>query len=281
MSHVELQHVIVRMLYDPAFTERVYADPKAATEDCDLSDDERSWLVAADRRAWAIDPLRRARSMAGLIEEFPMTSARLVRALGVGAATERLDQYFSSETFHHDLQKGSTLAASFGHWLAGHDALRGVDAEAVLAEHPIEHAIVRARWSYATFEPMAPVRASIQWAPGVELAITRDGALESFAAGLAALRDHPRGLQDAVLDDAFALVDPPALEAEPVGVLVLGQDGDVDLESVSAELATILEVARQPIAFDDLCRHAAAVGANEDDVRGIVDSFAADGVLLR
>ena len=69
MSHVALQHVIVRMLYDPPFVDRVYDDPKAATHDCDLTDDERTWLVAADRRAWGIDPLRRTRSLAGLIEE--------------------------------------------------------------------------------------------------------------------------------------------------------------------------------------------------------------------
>jgi len=277
MSHIALQHVIVRMLYDPVFVERVYADPGTATRDCDLTDDERTWLVEADRRAWGIDPLRRARSMAGLIEEYPVTCARIVRALGLGAATQRLDRYFSSDTFHHDVQRGSTLAASFGHWLAGGEAMLGLDADVVLAEHAIESAIVRARWSYANGS--VPETGGVVWVPGVDLALVREGAIESFAAGLGALRNHPKGLQDAVLDDSHALADPPPGSAAEVGVLVLGQTGDVGLETVSAELATILEVCRQPIAFDDLCRHAAKVGAEVEDVQGIVESFASDGVL--
>jgi len=71
MSHIALQHVIVRMLYDPAFVQRVYADPHVATADCDVCDDERAWLVRADRRAWSVDPYRRARSLTGLLEEYP------------------------------------------------------------------------------------------------------------------------------------------------------------------------------------------------------------------
>lgn len=280
MSHLALQHVIVRMLYDPAFVARVYEDPAAATRGCDLTDDERTWLVRADRRAWGVDPLRRARSMAGLIEEFPVTCARLVRALGVGSASERLDRYFSSAGFHHDLQNGATLSESFGHWLAGQEAMMGVDAATVLAEHPIEHAIVRARRSFGSpADDLGPEE--LAWAPGVDLAIARDGAVQSFASALGALRHHPKGLQDAVLDAGYALVDPPPRSAAEIGVLVLGQTGDVGLETVSAELATILEVCRRPVAFDDLCRHAMKVGAAVEDVRGLVDSFAGDGVLRR
>ena len=281
MSHVALQHVIVRMLYDPDFVERVYDDPHAATQDCDLTEAERGWLVRADRRAWGIDPLRRARSMAGLIEEFPVTCARLVRALGLDAATPRLDRFFSSVGFHHDLQNGSTLAESFGHWLAGRDAMHDVDANEVLAEHAIEHAIVRARRSALDAGVRGPSAGTIRWAKGVDLALVREGAVQSFASVLGALRRHPQGLQDAVLDPELTLDDPPSRTATDVGVLVLGQSGDVQLESISIELATILEACRQPIHFDDLCLHASKVGATREDVRGVLESFAGDGVLVR
>ena len=281
MSHVALQHVVVRMLYDPAFVERVYDDPHAATRDCDLTDDERSWLVDADRRAWGNDPLRRARSLTGLLEEFAVSCARLVRALGVDAASRRLDGFFSSAAFHHDLQQGLLLADSFGHWLAGREAMNGVDADTALAEHPIEHAIVRARQAYTERGTFARPEGALAWAPGVDLAIAREGAVASFASALGALRSHPRGLHDAVIDAGYVLDSPPPTSAAAVGVLVLGQTGDVGLATVSAELATILEACRRPIAFDDLCRHAAKVGAGEDDVRGIVESFADDGVIVR
>ncbi len=56
MSHAQLQRVVVRMLHDPELVDRVYADPDAALADVDLTADERSWLVAPDRRSWATDP---------------------------------------------------------------------------------------------------------------------------------------------------------------------------------------------------------------------------------
>ena len=280
VSHIALQHVIVRMLYDPDLVARVYDDPHTATRDCDLTDDERAWLVRSDRRAWSVDPYRRARSLTGLFEQFPVTCARLVRALGRDAASERLDIYFSSATFHRDLQHGSVLAISFGHWLASGEAMRGVDVETVLAEHPIEHAIVRARHAYES-RPRAvdADRETIVWAPGIDVAIAREGAVQSFAAALGALRAYAGGLAEAVLDRNVDLVPPPADSAVDVGVLVLGHTGDVGLETLSAELATILEACRRPIRFDDLCAHASKVGATRDDVRGIVRSFAEDGVL--
>ncbi len=278
MTHVALQHVIVRMLYDPAFVQRVYGDPRAATADCDVTDDERTWLVHADRRAWSVDPYRRARSLTGLLEEYPVTCARLVRALGSDAAGARLDAYFSSERFHRDVQDGATLAESFGDWLASDEAAAGTDAATVLAEHPIERGIVGARRAYERrgVEPVG--EGAWVLAPGVEIAYAVEGAVASFAGALGVLRGHPQGLPEAVLEERMSLPDPPRSDARD-GVLVLGHTGDVGLEAVSPELATVLEGCRTPVDFEALCRHASAVGATADDVRGIVDSFAGDGVL--
>ena len=278
MSHIAVQHVIVRMLYDPAFVERVYADPRAATADCDVTDDERAWLVRADRRAWSVDPYRRARSLTGLLEEYPVTCARMVRGLGSGAAGSRLDAYFSSERFHCDVQSGSTLAESFGEWLGSDDATADTDAATVLAEHPVERGIVRARWAHARRGPDSAGDGAWVLAPGVEVTTVVEGAVDSFANALAALRGRGASLPEAVLDDAVSLPDPPRTDARD-GVLVLGHTGDVALETVSVELATVLEGCRAPVDLEALSRHASAVGATPDDVRGIVESFAADGAL--
>ncbi len=278
MSHIALQHVIVRMLYDPAFVQRVYADPHVATADCDVCDDERAWLVRADRRAWSVDPYRRARSLTGLLEEYPVTCARLVRALGSDAAGARLDSYFSSERFHRDVQDGATLAESFGDWLASDEATVGTDAATVLAEHPIERGIVGARRGFERRGPEAAGEGAWVLAPGVEIVFAVEGAVVSFANVLGTLRGHPSGLPEAVLDEGLTLPDPARSDARD-GVLVLGHTGDVGLEAVTPELATVLDGCRMPVDFDALCRHAGAVGATPDDVRGIVDSFAGDGVL--
>ena len=45
MSYHQLQRVVVRMLYDPAFVAQIFADPATALRDEDLTDQERagSW----------------------------------------------------------------------------------------------------------------------------------------------------------------------------------------------------------------------------------------------
>ena len=65
MSYHQLQRVVVRMLYDPAFVAQIFADATTALRDEDLTDQERRWLVEVDRRAYAVDPLRRTRIRAG------------------------------------------------------------------------------------------------------------------------------------------------------------------------------------------------------------------------
>ena len=73
MSHIPLQRVIVRMLYDAAFRSKVYAGPSTALADVDVSPDEASWLTALDPRAYATDPHVRGRSLHGLLSEYSVS----------------------------------------------------------------------------------------------------------------------------------------------------------------------------------------------------------------
>ena len=97
------------MLYDPAFVAQIFADPPALRDE-DLTDQERRWLVEVDRRAYAVDPLRRARTLTALIEEFPVSVQHLVQQTGQPAL---LDAFFSSPHFHTCIQQRGSLAASF------------------------------------------------------------------------------------------------------------------------------------------------------------------------
>ncbi|MCA9557117.1 MAG: hypothetical protein KC583_01025, partial [Myxococcales bacterium] len=114
MSAAALQRVVVRMLYDPALVEAVYADADAALADEPLSEAERAWLVAPDRRRWRADPHRRARTLQALLEEYPAAGARVARAEGLAA----LDAFFSSPAFHGCVQRRGSLADTFGDFLA-------------------------------------------------------------------------------------------------------------------------------------------------------------------
>ena len=66
--------------------------------------------MEVDRRAYAVDPLRRARTLTALIEEFPVSVQHLVQQTGQPAL---LDAFFSSPHFHTCIQQRGSLAASF------------------------------------------------------------------------------------------------------------------------------------------------------------------------
>ncbi len=90
MSHVAVQRVIVRMLYDAAFAERVYDDPGSALAGVDLTDAETAWLTASDPRAWRVDPLRRARTLKALLDEFSVSGAETGRRSSIASCPHRL-----------------------------------------------------------------------------------------------------------------------------------------------------------------------------------------------
>ncbi|TNF28290.1 MAG: hypothetical protein EP329_18100, partial [Deltaproteobacteria bacterium] len=114
MGHVALQRVVVRMLFDQAFADRVYADPAGAVAGLELSEAERGWLVAPDRRAYRVDPMRRHRSLRALIEEHPVSVAALAAG---GVAVRGHDAFFSGERFHGAIQGRRSLAVAFGEHL--------------------------------------------------------------------------------------------------------------------------------------------------------------------
>lgn len=117
MSDLALQHVVVRMLYDRAFADSVFDSPHRALEGVDLSEHELAWIQQTDRRAFRTDPHRRARSLTGLLEEYPTATAALVRVARRDPPVAALDEFFSSEEFHSGMQAGRSLAISFGEYL--------------------------------------------------------------------------------------------------------------------------------------------------------------------
>lgn len=271
MSALALQRIAVRMLYDEAFLDRVYADAATATADCAIDDRERAWLVAPDRRAWRVDPLRRSRSLAGLVEEFAVSVATFVRE--VPGATVRLDGFFSSGEFHAGMQRGDSLADLFAAWFAGH--LRPPATDFLR----LEAALARVR---RRVEAAAPARVAAPatttgrfvLAPTVELLVVGAGTVGAWTSALAVLRDGALG--ERAIDPAVGLPR-PRTGPDSDGVLVDGRGPR--LETLSPELAGVLAGAAHPVEFDAFCVAASGHGADAGDCRRIVESFAGDGVL--
>lgn len=102
----ELQRFVVRLLWDPALVERVYAGQPVPGLDAA----GRAALTAGDKRAWGLDPYRRARTLQALIEEYPASVAEC----GVAG----LEAFFDTSGFHDAVMARGVLAMSFGEWLA-------------------------------------------------------------------------------------------------------------------------------------------------------------------
>lgn len=279
MSHAALQRVVVRMLWDPEFVERVYATPLVALAGDDLESDEIAWLTQPDRRAWATDPARRARTLHGLLEEFPAAgalAARHERGLHV------LDRFFSSTTFHACIRDGASLALAFGSYLAREAAAATTDSR-IRALASVEGGVASLRRA-----PASPLL------PAGRLALRARARLLDAPAGTAALlaeitrrlASAPGGPVAAIAAGTRSLTEAlPALgpdhEITPL-LAILDDAGAAALEEVSPALCAVLRFAASENGAtpDDLCAIARRHGADPGEDREILDGLIADGLLV-
>ena len=270
MSHAALQRVLVRMLYDPALVRAVYRDAEAALAGVDLSPAERTWLTAADPRAYGTDPWRRARSLKALLEEFPVSAA-----LSPGGAAS-LDAYFSSAAFHEAVQARRSMALSFGDWLLAEAAPRrrrrrrrrpGLRAAAAA----LERAFAELR---RAAEPPAPEGGGLALAPGVRLLDLPAGALSIYTTLRRQLGPDPVA---ALLAPGFAPPTPPPLPARTEAVLIEGGEA-LTAELAPEGLAALLRAAPAPRAT--LLAAARARGAAPGEDAEILDDLIAQGLLI-
>ena len=112
MSHRVLQRTLVRLLHDPTLVERMKVSGVTALEEPNLTDDELSWLEAADPRAFQTDPYRQARVLTSLVEELTTASALAASRLAGG-----LNGYFASRLFHQTIRDDGALRLTFAEYL--------------------------------------------------------------------------------------------------------------------------------------------------------------------
>lgn len=260
MSAAGVQRAIVRMMFDPDFRDAVYADAAAALAGCDVSVEERGWLVRPDRRAYATDGSRQARALHALEGELPAVMA------WARAEARRLEDFFASPELHRCIEERGVLTLAFAAWL-GRGA--GEELGSLLA---LEAAVARARRGRRGDgrDGGGDGEASsgaVMLSPRAVLAETREGALEGWTA---------------VMDARAAGAEPPRFTlGEPCVVLVqVDATGHASIEALAEGLAALLAFARQPVLRAALERHAIDLGLDDAEARELLADLLATGLLV-
>jgi hypothetical protein len=281
VSATVMQRVVVRMLFDAAFRDCVYADAAVVLHDLDLTPEERQWLVTPDPRAYGTDAYRRSRALSGLLEEYPVAGALAIRC---PQGAQQLHRFFASTLFHQCVQQRGSMADAFGCYL-GSPAFAGHPEITHLAEVERGIAQVRRASDLASNAPHALTETSrLYLAPWVALLLLPPTTLARYGR----VRDHlaQRGatLLDAVLDSEYGVpAGPPLDAAEAAFVLVVGipgEDGPA-LEPTSHELGTLLAAAQAGMVCRDLCTVAVRLGAEPPEACEIIQGLVADRLLIQ
>ena len=266
MSHHALQRVVVRMLHDPGF---VQALPQVSPEALGLTPQEHAWATAVDPRAWRTDPYRRSRRLTSLIEEFPVSSAYIVRL----ANAETLDAFFSSPFFHDAVQARSVLAHAFGRYLV--DLPAGDDTSRALST--LEGAIAQVRRAVV---PQAAREAKRWMTPPTQAPLTLpEGTLDGYLAIRRGL-DVTTGERTVAtaLDQKTPL---PTIQLSVASEHLLVSDGPAGpaIAVQSDALIGLLKRASRPVSEEALVDYLRSEGV--DDAVDLLAELETEGLLLR
>lgn len=282
MSAIALQRVVVRMMYDPTFRERVYADPERALREVPLTPQERQWLVTPAPSAYGADAYRSSRALSGLLEEFPVAGALAVR---LPRGLQRLQQFFASPAFHQCVQGRGSMAAAFGSYL-GSAALRSRQAPPEMAHiATVETAIAQVRRALsplaASTEPIT-AETPLGLAPWVVLLTVHPDTLERYGALLASLRQRGGALVEAVLDTRHRLPRGSAWRGKATEFVLVshipGSDGP-SLESVNDDLGKLLTAAKAPRSPADLYSFVEEMGCDPQEAREVIAGLVDDRIF--
>lgn len=275
MSAAALQRVVVRLLHDPSFVARVYAEPERALADLELTADERRWLVTTDRRRFEADPLRPRRVLKALLDEFRVSTALVVHATRRLASLER---FFQSPEFHGLVEHRGSLARAFPAYLRSLAPEPRVGA--VLA---VEEGLAAARRGRlpAAAERRFDDESGYLLSSHVEPLLVPAGTVAVMQAVEQVLFELSLVPVAALAEDGPDLRAVPGLGSDHEAfVAELGADGQARLGGATPALVSLLEAARRPIRGEALRARARELGADPGEDEEIVSGLVADGLLV-
>ncbi len=267
MSAQELQRVVVRMLFDPTYVKQIYLDSEEALRGADVTSEEAAWLSRGDERRWRADPLRAARSLQALLEEFP------VSALAVNTSVElpSLISFFSSTRFHRAIMDESSLALSFAAWLAH--------------EYPESEPFCRLEGAIASLrrpefdtpsdggEPH-----TYRAAPGVRALTLPSGVLSAYSQAMRELGAHPQGVVQALVSDPPALSGVHERDKES---LLLERGAEIGISEISEELALVLIYLSHGRSESETKAALIRFGSEPGEVSDVLTSLLDEGLIIR
>ena len=296
LSRLALQRVMVRMLFDSEYTNRVLREPGVTLSAETLTGEEIAWLLRPDPRAWKTDPDRPLRSLGVLAQEYPTACALAGTSPG---GVEALRSFFSSELFHGVVQRRGSMALAFGEFLL-HLVSVGVapnDGIAALArlETAIARLLRRISGEPATMPAHFPANESsaLEGRPG-EFRLSDDKALHLAASGSADLRDEVLGLLVDPRKGRGSFLEPMrslprtkigSERSEPLLLELVRIDGPrmkwpVGVAEITRELFEILSFASVPRPRPEIEAEAVRLGAEAEEAPEIVGGLVEEGVLI-
>lgn len=290
---VALQRLVVRLLFDPTFVERVYANPVTALEGLELDPVLLRQLLQNDKRLWNADRLRRSRSLKILLEEFKVAATL---ALAERRKLAFLDAFFGSPFFHEAVQKRKYMALAFVAYLEDAIAKGVLVSRHLAAALGLEAAMARSRRllrdARRGFDPALAGAGQADRGEAGELLATNPGVLVHRAPGgvIQLIQHVEKYLFQVGQVPALALCD-DAPRPEPLPALDEGTTqpfllepragGKVDLSEIGSGYAAVIEACGRPVTAGRLTAMLAAGGISVADARDMSASLLEAEVLRR
>ncbi|HLU65537.1 MAG TPA: hypothetical protein VKZ63_04650 [Kofleriaceae bacterium] len=274
MSHHGLQRALVVALHDPSFVDAMHAAPEETLAPFGLDAAERTQLLAVDRRAFRVDPLRPRRVLKAISEEL---KGSLAIALAEARTLALADGFFASPAFRAAIAEDRPLVLALADYLdaalAG-GALRSPQLPGVLA---IERARAEARRDAHRAGPPG-----LAVAPGVRPLAIPPGALAALQAAERYLFELSLLPQVALCDDRPPLELPPVEPGAPLHLVARAGGGEVALTEIPEPLHRTLgalerAAARGRVDRRDMAAVLATVNLRVPDPDALVDDLVTEG----
>lgn len=287
-AHELAQRVLVRMLYDPAFCEAVYADPAGVLVPLGLDAATVAQIVAHDRRAFSVDPWRGHRAVTAALGEAAVTALAMTR---LGVATQDHMDFIAGPHFHGCVMERGVLVLAFfdalaeglggiaGRLGAGSSRRERVALQVARACLALERAVAEVRRARPTAEAGYLVRGAVS---GVAVPV---GASAAWGRARAALGADPVAALvsgGSAAKAALAALFGAELGAATEWVLVErpGDTRDPVMSLTGESLVGLLQRAASPVPREALIVFTMGEGASEVEAGEIVDELIADGLLV-